>query len=85
MVPDYLIYIGLAVLTAVISGHIKLSMKGSAIAIAGAILAVGLLTYGVYRFTQREAPCGGLETLEGATWEETACVIRALEKPVIPK
>lgn len=85
MIPDYTVYIGLGVLVAIFSSQLKYTKKASTIAIAGVILSALLIVHGFYRFTQREMPCGGMETLEGASLQEMACVVQYLEVRPIPK
>jgi hypothetical protein len=83
--PDYLKFILFGILAAVISAQFKFSAKGNAVAVAGLILSVCLLGYGVYLFTKEPMPCDGMETLDNASMEEMECVAKYLGRPVIDK
>jgi hypothetical protein len=80
--PDYFIFIGLGTLIAIFASQLNYTRKGNAVAIAGVILSAALIVHGIYRFTQREEPCGGMEEL---TQENMTCVVNHLGTPVIPK
>jgi hypothetical protein len=83
--PPYLVFIGLGILVAVLAAQLKQSNALNRLALLGLIASAGLLIYGIVLFTQEPEPCGGMETLEGASWDEMECVASHLEDKEIPK
>jgi hypothetical protein len=80
--PDYLIFICVGTLFAILSAQIGYSVKGSRVAPIVLVVGAGLIINGIYLFTKREMPCDGMIEI---TQENRECVEFYAREPVIDK